>query len=198
MNVLLTKQSNFLLKDPKVPDLKEKREAEQTIKQFERKSEIVSRQVSINLERQNSLVFKRCQDRKLRNGSEEKKRKSLQNGFSFELRTTALNRKVPDFSFDASAGRSLVNEAEGFERELERIMEDSVLEKLMRIREIKKKYEKAIEDVGEEKGIFKQVVDEIRKNMENDIRMLEVELEKKRKQEICEIKQKYFQTFNLN
>ena len=142
MNTLLIKQSNFLLKDQKTPDLKEKREAEQTIKQFERKSEIVSRQVSINLERQNSLVFKRCQDRKLRNGSEEKKRKSIQNPFSFELRTTALNRKVSGLNCDASAGQALVNETECFEMELERIMEDSVLEKLLRIREIKKKYGK--------------------------------------------------------
>jgi hypothetical protein len=191
MNTCLSKQSNLLLKDPKTPDLKEHRKAEQEIKQFERKSEIISRQVSLNLEKQNSSVLKRFLDRKSRNTSEEAKRNPSNKGIIFKFKTTAQQRKPSEGESDVSAGSAVKNVAE-FEVELEKIMESSVLEKVTRSSEIRSKYQLAMDDIGGKSGIFKQVTEEIKKNMEKELKDLDSELEGKRRQKIREARSNIF------
>jgi hypothetical protein len=57
-----------------------------------------------------------------------------------------------------------------YEKKLEEIMEKVSGDKVCRIMEIRKKYEKEIEELSHCGGVFDLVVDEMRKNMQNEIK----------------------------
>jgi len=70
MTTVLQRQSNLLLKpETTPPDLKQQRQADLTIKLHENNSKQLSRQVSMNLEKQNSMMMDRFKNRKNRNTS---------------------------------------------------------------------------------------------------------------------------------
>jgi len=81
-------------------------------------------------------------------------------------------------------------QSERFEIELEKIMEESVIEKIIRSKEIKKRYQEAMNDVGKDRTpLMEQLIKELEKNMQTELSALEKELENRRKVAIQNLKQ---------
>ena len=99
-------------------------------------------------------------------------------------------RRSSEGESDKSGGGHTSREAERFEKELEDIMEASVMEKIERTHEIKRKYRKEIEEIQAMKGnsLMDQLIKELQKGMDEEISALEIVLEEKRKIAIKKIK----------
>lgn len=185
---VLQRQSNLLLKPESAPnDLKQQRQADLTIKLHENTSKQQSRQVSMNLEKQNLVMMDRFKNRKVRNGSVEDRGKN-QKKMRFSM--AVHKRNSSEGESDRSGGHRVEKQAEKFEMELEKIMEESVMEKIIRSKEIKKRYHEAINDVGKDNTpLMSQLIKELEKNMEAELLALEKDLETRRKEMIQSLKQ---------
>ena len=196
MMEILQKQNNLLLASNEEPcprpsaisGLVQQRQADKTIKQHEEATHYMSRQMSINLQSQNDSMVSRFINRKSRNISAEPK---------FPIKTEIFGknfqyhkRRSSEGESDKSGGVSLTKEAEDFERELEEIMEQSVLEKIEKTQEIKKKYKSQIEEIQKMKGqLMDQLVKELQRGMQEELSVLESMLEDKRKVAIKKIRE---------
>ena len=197
MMELLQRQNTLLLAsaDPPRPrpslsvshDLLQKREADKAIKLYEAASQSVSRQVSMNLQSQNSSIVSRFNNRKSRNVSAEPKPPQK---FGKIFGGGHHKRRSSEGESDRSGGGQNSKEAEQFEKELEEIMEASVMEKIEKTHEIKRKYRKQIEEIKQMKGnsLMDQLVKELERGMDEEMAALEIVLEEKRKIAIKKIK----------
>jgi len=188
MTTVLQRQSNLLLRpETTPPDLKQQRQADLTIKLHENNSKQLSRQVSMNLEKQNSMMMDRFKNRKNRNTSVQCKdvnKKKMRFSMAIHKRTSSEGES------DKSGGLKVEKQAERFEIELEKIMEESVIEKIIRSKEIKKRYQEAMNDVGKDRTpLMEQLIKELEKNMQTELSALEKELENRRKVAIQNLKQ---------
>ncbi|OMJ76494.1 hypothetical protein SteCoe_24116 [Stentor coeruleus] len=199
MMELFHKQNNLLLAESPPPhtarsnshmtsDLLQKREVDKTIKQFEVATHEVSRQVSMNLQNQNSTMLSRMNTRKNRNTSVDPRKSSVFHKLPF---VTHHKRRSSEGESDKSGGVSTTREAEQFEKELEEIMEESVMEKISKRQEIKKKYREQIEEIQSMGGgtVMQQLAEEMQKRMDEELNALDGMLEDKRKVAIKRIKE---------
>lgn len=197
---VLQKQNNSLLADSQEPpvrnsvsvshDLLQQRQADRTIKLHEEASQNLSRQVSMNIHDQNNSIPNRVSTRKSRNISADHKnpRKIPKSLYKIE---NFHKRRSSEGESDKSGGVSLTKEAEEFEKELEQIMEQSVMEKIEKTQKIKKKYREQIEDIKKMKGnaIMDQLIQELQRAMQQELSELESALEDKRKIAIKKIRE---------
>jgi hypothetical protein len=165
----------------------EKRQADQTIKKNENETRMVTRQVSMDLQNQNLSFMNRFNSRKTRNISAEPKNKLPKLKQSLNVQH---KRRSSEGECDKSAGLSITKEAEAFEKELEEIMEKSVMEKIEKTMEIKKKYLDEIDEIQKMGAgqIIDQLVNQMRSAMEKELLELDAGLEEKRKVAIQKIR----------
>lgn len=193
---LLQRQNTLMLASEERPqprqssmiskDLMQKREADKAIKEHTEATQFVSRQVSMNLQSQNNSILSRVSTRKSRNVSAEPK--TVQK-FGNHFNSGHHKRRSSEGESDRSGGMKISKEAEDFEKELEDIMEQSVVEKIEKTQEIKKKYKKQIEEIQKMKGnLMDQLVKELQKCMDQELTSLESHLEEKRKIAIKKIR----------
>ena len=76
-----------------------------------------------------------------------------------------------------------------YEKKLEEIMEKVSGDKVCKIMEIRKKYEKEIEELSNCGGVFDMIVDEMRKNMQNEIQEITDFYDQVRSSEIKRLKE---------
>ena len=200
MMELLQKQNTLLLASHDEPpprhsisvskELLQQRQADKAIKLHNEASQNVSRQISMNLQSQNSTMLSRFNNRKSRNISAEPKNPS-NFGKIFFPSGGHHKRRSSEGESDKSGGKpSISNDAEQFEKELEEIMEQSVMEKIEKTQEIKKKYREEIEEIQKMKGnaLMDQLIKELQKGMQEELSTLETNLEYKRKIAIKKIR----------
>ena len=193
---VLQKQNNMLLKSkeeepqhkpPAHHSLAEKRQADFTIKQNENDTRVVTRQVSMDLVNQNMSFMTRFNSRKSRNISVEPKKKLAKYKETLE---NMHKRRSSEGECDRSAGLSITREAEALEKELEEIMEKSVMEKIEKTAEIKKRYNEEIQEIQKMGSgqLITQLVDQMKFAMNKELHELDIYLEDKRKVAIHKIR----------
>ena len=153
-------------------DLLQQRKADNAIKLHNEASQSISRQVSMNIQNQNSSILSRFNNRKSRNTSAEPKNPSNFGKF-FIPKGLNHKRRSSEGESDKSGGVSVSKEAEQFEKELEDIMEKSVMEKIEKTQEIKKQYREQIEEIQKKKGraIMDQLINELQKGLEEELKL---------------------------
>jgi hypothetical protein len=84
-----------------------------------------------------------------------------------------------------------VEHSEKYEKMLEEIMDKNFGEKAMKIAETKQKYESQIAEISGMGSIMQLVVDQMKANMEEDIRKIVIDYDSKRKEEIAKLNRLY-------
>lgn len=167
--------------------LKQLRKADLTIKLHEKNSERLSREISLNLYKQNLEISTKLKNRISKNNSPK-----VSEPKSCKARTGRSGRFFDD-SEDESEKSPINNKltVEMIENELEGVFESFILKKWEKSKEIKKKYKSEIQEVLNMKGgpIFTQLAAEIEKNMQTELLELDQSLTCERKLAIKKIKE---------
>ena len=167
--------------------LKQLRKADLTIKLHEKNSERLSREISLNLYKQNLEISTKLKNRISKNNSPK-----VNEPKSCKARTGKPGKFFDD-SEDESEKSPLTdtNTAEQLETRLEGVIESFILKKWEKSKEIKKKYKSEIQEVLNMKGgaIFTQLAAEIEKNMQTELQELDQSLNSERKLAIKQIKE---------
>lgn len=166
--------------------LKQLRKADLTIKIHEKNSEKVSRQISLNIYKQNLEVITKLQNRiNKTNSPKAKEPKSCKARTQKKFFDDESESEIDTLKF------SEIHTSQDIENKLEGVIESFLLEKISKSKEIKKKYKAEMNEIRNMKGgpIIEQLAIEMEKNMQNELNELDQYLISQRKKAIKELKE---------
>lgn len=177
-------------------ELAQRRAAEKVIKDHDHTSNINIKQVQENLKYQNETLEHRKITRKrgysIRPRSSSPHSPPKKGGeFSFLNIESGLKRtperRSTEGESDKSGGLAKVAPNAIFDKEIEEISEKFILEKMTETGKINKHYKEQISEIksiGGEAEIIDQIIQEMERNRANDIKELEMRIEKRRIEEV--------------
>ncbi|CAG9323799.1 unnamed protein product [Blepharisma stoltei] len=182
-------------------ELAQRRAADKVMKQHEQESHVSIKHAQQNIKSQNDNLEQRVISRKrgltrYRSISPETP-SCCESTFSFcspeASRLDIPERESCEGESDKSGGFAKPNISVIFDKGLEEIMEKYITEKIKESGRISKMYKEQIEEIksiGGSSEIINQIVKEMERNRENELKDLENSLEFKRKQEIDSLRKK--------
>ena len=193
MKETLVKHNTLLIKSssqpnsPKSKDLSQHRRADKSIKEHEVDSSRLSRQISLNLHNQDSNLTLKLRSRQSKLNSPTVKSCKNQTRKSKTFRFEVVSSESES---DKSAGFGISGKIE-FEDRIEDVVEKFVKEKHQKGKEIRKKYKEEIGEVLKMKGgeLIDRIVENMKRNMKEEIEEAEGKIEDERRLEIVRIKE---------
>ena len=193
LDVLCTKEELFtpktLQKSRTNCKLLPQREAENLLKKHETRSHNTSKQLQSNIESQAAALNKKLNIRRIRRLRSTSPDKWVAHTEKLE-KSVAVTEKERNES-DMSGGPNVNTE---FEKALENVIERTLIQKLQKVRKIKRKYVECREDMLTEQkpeGIIKDVLSQMDLNMKKEISEVETQSETHKIVEIKKLKERF-------